>query len=133
MVNLIYDIPLSDEWSLSLGGGVGAGNVGEHLKEVGLPAFKFTRGAHVEFEWQAIAGLNYQLSDDLQLFADYRFRSAEADHDYASDFAAFDPIHVYQLQEHVGMIGIRWYLSRASAAPAAAAASPRRRRRRLRR
>ena len=81
LINLIYDMPLSDQWSLSLGGGVGAGNVGEHLKEIAVPGFAFTRGSHVEFEWQAIAGLNYQLSDDLQLFADYRFRSAEADHD----------------------------------------------------
>ena len=57
-------------------------NVGEHLKEAG---FFFAHGSHVEFQWQGIAGIAYSLSDDMDLFADYRYRSAEVDHDYSSD------------------------------------------------
>ncbi|MGZ5920446.1 MAG: outer membrane beta-barrel protein, partial [Rhizomicrobium sp.] len=30
MVNFVYDIPLGDQWKLSLGGGVGAGNARIH-------------------------------------------------------------------------------------------------------
>ena len=30
MLNLVYDIPLGDKWKLSLGGGVGGGDVRIH-------------------------------------------------------------------------------------------------------
>ena len=32
MANLIYDIPLDENWKFSLGGGIGAGNMRTHLQ-----------------------------------------------------------------------------------------------------
>jgi opacity protein-like surface antigen len=109
LVNFVYDFPLSDLWSLSLGAGVGAANVGEHLHETALPGFSFAHGSNVVFQWQAIGGIDYTLSDDLELFADYRFRSVNGAHDYPSDFVAFDPIRVSAVNEQAFVIGVRWF------------------------
>src|SRR5215469_7735172 len=62
LVNFIYDFPLSDLWTLSLGAGVGAANVGVHWHYVSPPypvGTFFAHGSHVEFQWQGIAGIDY--------------------------------------------------------------------------
>src|ERR1700690_1483461 len=55
LVNFVYDWDLGNAWSLSFGGGVGAGAVNhyEHLSDGEGFTAKFVGGAHTEFEWQA--------------------------------------------------------------------------------
>src|SRR6195952_5645016 len=98
LVNVIYDWNLGSRWSVSLGGGIGAGSLDVSITDSLFPALKLYRGQHTEFMWQGIAGLNYQWSDNMELFVDYRYRSAEIDRGYASDFAGLTPIHVFQAQ-----------------------------------
>jgi len=117
LVNFIYDWNLGNRMSLSLGGGVGAGALDMSIRDSLFPALKVIRGQHTEFMWQGILGLNYEWTPSTELFIDYRYRSAEIDRGYASDFAALTPIHVAQAQEHVAMLGIRWYLDNAPPPP----------------
>ncbi|MGZ5937084.1 MAG: outer membrane protein, partial [Rhizomicrobium sp.] len=118
LVNFIYDLDLGNNWGLSLGGGIGAGDVNhyEDLTGAGLNNEEIVDGSRVEFEWQGIAGLSYEFDENLQLFADYRFRSAEVDGNFRSDATGF-PVHVFQHQEHVALLGIRWYLGQEAPPP----------------
>src|ERR1700742_3361866 len=50
--NLVYDIPVSDTVSFSLGGGAGVGWVRENTRFAG--GARFAIGQHAEFEWQGI-------------------------------------------------------------------------------
>ncbi len=62
--------------------------------------------------------------DDVDLYADYRFRSNELDHNFASAFSSLGPVHVTNMQENVVMVGLRWFMTPAAAA--SPAAGPRR-------
>ena len=46
-----------------------------------------------------------------EIFADYRYRSAEIDRGYASDFAALTPIKVSSLTENAVLVGFRWFMT----------------------
>src|SRR3569832_75865 len=110
LVNYIYDWNLSNHLSLSLGGGVGAGNLRESERDSFAPALKMIRGGHTEIMWQGIAGLNYEFNPETEIFLDYRYRSAEVDRGYSSDWVGLAPVHVFQAQEHVAMLGVRFYM-----------------------
>ena len=110
LVNFIYDWNLGDRLSLSTGAGFGAGALDMSIRDSLFPGLKVIHGQHTEFMWQGILGLNYEIAPQTELFLDYRYRSAEIDHGYASDFTVLDPVHIAQAQEHVAMLGIRWYL-----------------------
>ena len=58
MINLVYDIPLSDTVKFSLGGGVGIGGFRGSLRTTGT-TFDIFRGGNSAFQWQAIAGLRW--------------------------------------------------------------------------
>ncbi len=84
------------------------------------------KGSQTAFQWQAIAGLAYSISPDVDLFGEYRYRSNETDANFGSSFTQIRPLHVNNVAENVAMLGLRWYLTPAAAASpaAAAAASP---------
>jgi outer membrane protein OmpA-like peptidoglycan-associated protein len=117
LVNMVYDWNLGSRWSLSLGGGLGAGALNMDIKDSLFPGLKVIRGQHTSFMWQGIVGLNYEVNPSVELFADYRYRQAEIDHAYVSDFGIINPVHISQAQEHVAMVGIRWYLESAPPPP----------------
>jgi outer membrane protein OmpA-like peptidoglycan-associated protein len=124
--NLLYDYNLGDGWAVSLGGGLGVANV-NHYDYCGakIAADKCVQGAHTEFQWQGIAGISYALSDDLDLFADYRYRTAEVDQDYMEPSAGKGAMsHVFQQHENIGMLGIRWYMGEAPPPPPPPAPPP---------
>jgi opacity protein-like surface antigen len=79
MVNLVWDIPLDENWKLSLGGGIGAGAVRTHMTlATAVPpggTADLVNGTRVGLAFQGIAGIAYSLSDDVDLFVDYRYRS----------------------------------------------------------
>ncbi|MEP6829388.1 MAG: outer membrane beta-barrel protein, partial [Rhizomicrobium sp.] len=65
MVNLVYDIPLGDMWKLSIGGGVGAGNARVHWTSGVNNSLDYVKGSHTSLEYQAIAGIAYSISPDV--------------------------------------------------------------------
>jgi outer membrane protein OmpA-like peptidoglycan-associated protein len=115
LVNFIYDYDLGNGWGVSLGGGVGVGSVNEYLHVGG---FKAVQGANANLEWQGIAGVNYAIDDNVELFADYRYRSVELDDNYAAPVGGPGArVRVFANHEQVGLLGIRWYMNEEEAAP----------------
>ena len=80
MINLVYDIPLGDQWKLSLGGGIGAGNARIHWTDPSARGSStMSRARTSRLEYQGIAGIAYSLSPDVDLFVDYRYRGNQND------------------------------------------------------
>jgi OOP family OmpA-OmpF porin len=115
LFNLVYDVPLGDYWSLSLGGGAGVADVNAYWRCTG--PVKCLQGADTAFAWQGIAGISYALADDVDLFADYRYRSVLANHNFASFNGGAHTDHVSELNEHVALVGLRWYLAQPAPPP----------------
>jgi OmpA-OmpF porin, OOP family len=113
MFNLIYDIPLSDDLTLSLGAGLGGDFV-----TVDGPFFKDTSFVAAG---QLIAGLNFSLSDDIDLFVNYRYFIAEDPDIVISPFAeaSFDDA------KHTVSIGLRFDLDEDEEPAYASPAPPR--------
>lgn len=115
MINVIYDVPLLERFSLSIG--IGAG--GDYAR------FKLdTPWAPVDeedwhFAYQGLAGLNYALTQATVVFVNYRFANVRD--------IRFQPTEHVQLEgdefeKHAATAGVRFALS--SPAVAAAAAPP---------
>jgi outer membrane protein OmpA-like peptidoglycan-associated protein len=110
MINVLYDVPLFDRFSLSIG--VGAG--GDYT------TLEFDTGwgpvDHSEwrFAYQGIAGLNYALTDMLAIFVNYRFANVNGnDIQVASDYR----IEGDEFQKHAATAGVRFQLSSPGAPP----------------
>ena len=78
MVNALFDIPLSEAFELSIGGGLGfdwidtgAGDRGPLL------------GSDSAFAYQLIAGLSYDIADNVELTLNYRYTDADFEDLYA--------------------------------------------------
>ena len=93
MINLVYDIPLSDTVKFSLGGGVGVGGFRGSLRTTGT-TFDIFRGGKSAFQWQAIAGLSVAVAPDVDLFGEYRYRENETDANLASSYVPLTPVHI---------------------------------------
>jgi OOP family OmpA-OmpF porin len=116
LLNVLYDWQLGENWGVSLGGGVGGADVNEYLRVFGTPGA--VSGAHTAFEWQAIGSIYWALSDNVDLTFDYRFRSAEINQSYRSSVCCgITSVHVGQSQEHVGLMGLRWFLGAEAPPP----------------
>jgi outer membrane protein OmpA-like peptidoglycan-associated protein len=114
LVNLVYDWKLGDYWALSLGGGAGVSDTNAYWRCGGT---KCLGGTTTALAWQGIAGLSYALADDVDLFADYRYRSTLANHNFVSFSGGPHTDHVGELNEHVALLGLRWYLTQPSPPP----------------
>jgi OOP family OmpA-OmpF porin len=117
VVNVIHDWDVADNFSFSAGGGVGIGTLNMAVHQVAPPATDLINDINTGLMLQGIVGMNYEVNPGLEIFADYRYRILEVNSGFASDFSAFNPIHVSQAQEHVAMVGIRWYLENAPPSP----------------
>jgi OOP family OmpA-OmpF porin len=108
LFNAAYDLNLGDYWGLTLGAGVGVGDVNEYIHN-GTVAFHVASGAHTGLEWQGIAGLRYALADDVDLFTDYRYRSTLVNGHYFNTTFGPNSVKLHENNEHVALVGIRWY------------------------
>jgi outer membrane protein OmpA-like peptidoglycan-associated protein len=73
MINLVWDIPLGDNFRLSLGGGIGGAQVNYDLGGVfGVVPYSIDDDDYV-FAYQAIAGIAVDISDHMELFVEYRY------------------------------------------------------------
>ena len=59
-LNMLYDIPLDDSWSISLGGGAGIGSAYARATTVTRgTTYDFFRGSQSNFAWTGIAAINF--------------------------------------------------------------------------
>ena len=121
MINFLYDYPLGDNFGVTVGGGVGAADVNAHVKVFGE---QLLGGGHIGFQFQGIAGFFYNLTDNLDLTIEYRYRQAYVDHDYQCAVCAPNFPHLAQAREHIGLAGFRYYLGSAPPPPPPAAPPP---------
>ena len=98
MVNVLYDIPLTDNLTLSVGAGFGADYVTADTPLV--------KQSDYVFAGQLIVGLNLALSDSVDLFVNYRYFVADDPHFDIAPFveAGFDDA------KHTVTIGLRFDL-----------------------
>lgn len=78
MANVYYDIPVTDLISIYFGAGAGISSVNgqsikSHSDDSKFVKFKKKRG-HLDtvFAWQAMSGISYAISDNVDLIAGYR-------------------------------------------------------------
>ena len=122
MVNALYDISLTDKLALSLG--VGAG--GDHFT-FKVPISNFDEGDW-QFAYQGIAGLSYELTDRLDLFANYRyFRVSSPDLSGPGNVGV--PVGTISLAyddvvKHTATIGLRYHFGQPAPAPMVAPPPP---------
>ena len=114
MFNVVYDIPLWHGVKWSVGGGLGFGSLDINARALGV---RVVHGSDSSFMWQGITGLSWSISPAVDMYTDWRYRSAETDGNYGSDVLGFAPIHVKSVHENAALIGIRWYLERPAPPP----------------
>jgi len=96
-------VQLMPRMKLTVGGGAGVGDDRMKFIETGGPG-EFSTGMRTGFMWQAIGGVTYDVSRDLDLFAEYHYRDL---HNGSDNPAA--PYAAHGLTENVVMVGFRWY------------------------
>ena len=107
MFDVVYDLPLTDDLTWSIGGGLGAGAV---LQDTKWGTTQLIYGQRTGFMWQGITGFSISISDSVDLFLDYRYRSSEVDSDFKSNVWYANPVHIKEFRENDGVIGFRWFL-----------------------
>ena len=100
LFNVVYDLPIWEGLTWSIGGGIGAGAVMEDTGN--FPRLVY--GQHTGFMWQGITGLSASISPAVDLYVDYRFRSAEADADFSSQIAGLNPDPRATFSENVALV-----------------------------
>jgi outer membrane protein OmpA-like peptidoglycan-associated protein len=119
MANVLYDISLTDKLALSLGAGAGA----DHFN-FEVPGFAFDEGDW-SFAYQGIAGLSYELTDRLDVFANYRyFRVNQPDVSGPSSGPATRTFEFDDPVKHTATIGLRYHFGAPEAAPMVAPPPP---------
>ena len=109
MLNFVYDINLKSKFVPYIGAGIGFANVDA---DVGLLIGSVDDSDNV-FAWQGIIGAAYQVSDQLDLFVDYRYFQTE-DPNFSSSLIG-DVSVDYDSQSV--MIGLRYRFAAPKPAP----------------
>ena len=108
MANVAYDYQLSDRWDFMFGGGAGVG-IDDVSIRTPAPSFIYASGNNSNFMWQAMAGFNYSIDDEVDLYLDYRYRSLDPTNRYATSLAGYHA-DLDNSNENVVTAGLRWYL-----------------------
>ena len=109
MGNLLYDLPISERWYLTVGGGGGWNWTKLNLGSANIESAGLT--------WQGIGGISYRLSRSADLQLDYRYVTT-------SGLENFDAGHRVNLASHSVMLSLRWYIDQPSYAPPLPPAPP---------
>lgn len=110
MLNVIYDWRIADRWSIATGLGVG----GDYVEVDSV----FGSDNDYVFAYQALAGLNYHLSDRMDVVLNYRYLRSEGPEFQTTDLGGTDwAIEMDELENHTVTVGLRWDLHPASAPP----------------
>lgn len=121
MLNVLYDFPITDKWTLSLGVGLGGNLVSYEDTNLGLGSFYTNPPAGLSYDddyvlaGQLIAQVGYAVSKRLDLYVDYRYLVADE-----PEFVSNAPVNGFSMEDdkHAVMIGLRYDLA-PDMAPAA--------------
>jgi OOP family OmpA-OmpF porin len=109
MANALYDIDLTEDLSISLGGGVGADRA--HFKVSCL----CINASSWQLAYQGIAGINYRIGEQTQLFLNYRYLNVDAPDFSWSDGGPPVTTHTVgflgNLNKHAVTLGLRFALA----------------------
>lgn len=111
--NVIHDVRLSRSITLSLGGGIGADRTTLQIDSLGFDDTDWSLAL------QGIAGLSFELTPQLDLTFDYRYRFTEGA-DLASRLTSEPARESYALDDfgaHVATIGLRFSFDTAATVP----------------
>jgi len=120
MLNVIYDVPLFERFSLSIGLGAGGDYARFKLDTPWAPVDE----ADWHFAYQGIAGVNYALTEATVVFVNYRFANVR---DIAFDPTAYVHLEGEDFQKQAATAGVRFALSAPEASlpvPPPAAPAP---------
>lgn len=95
MANALYDFPIADQWSLTLGAGIGAAQ--SDVSATGLPGSQVLLADSDDgwsFAYQGIAGIAYAVSNQTSVYVEYRYL-ANSGH----DIVTFPPPNVPRAAE----------------------------------
>lgn len=110
MLNVLYDVPLFDRFSLSIGLGAGADYATVKMDTYWGPVDE----SGWRFAYQGIAGLNYAITDMTMLFVNYRFANIR---DINLEPTARYSIDGGDFEKHAATAGVRFALAGPAAAP----------------
>ncbi|NOT38961.1 MAG: OmpA family protein [Alphaproteobacteria bacterium] len=114
MVNVLYDLSLTDKLSLSLGAGAG-GDFSNAELTLTIPGGT-AEDDNWNFAYQGIAGINYMVTRRTQLFMDYRYlRVMEPDYRLVFPGPATRTLLGDDYGKHAATFGIRYALQPAEA------------------
>jgi outer membrane protein OmpA-like peptidoglycan-associated protein len=115
MINLIWDIPLSDNFSMSLGAGVGGAFLNYEVGgTTGLGSFFVGDDDDYVFAYQGIAGLAYDISDRMEIFAEYRFFGVD---EFSAAGGSVQPVGAPvfigddDIENHAALFGVRYHFT----------------------
>ena len=115
MVNVIYDVPLTEKLSLNIGVGAGVDYADIDFKGAGSDS-------DTNFAYQAIAGVTYEINKRLDLTLTYRYLHVES-----PDFNINGtPVQLDDVEKHTVTVGLRYdlYEDEAPLPPAPPVAPP---------
>ena len=103
---------MAKRWSLTLGAGVGADDDHFSAPNLGLSQSDW------RFAYQGIAGINYAIGDQTQLFVNYRYLNVDAPQ-YSSGTPTGSKLITFDsnLEKHAVTVGLRFFLYGEEAAP----------------
>ncbi|NOT39425.1 MAG: outer membrane beta-barrel protein [Alphaproteobacteria bacterium] len=103
MINVIYDVPLTEKLDLNIGLGAGVDYVQLDLSRNGRT---LTDESDTRFAFQAIAGLTYQITKRLDLSLTYRYLNVSE----PSFEARYKTLELDDLEKHTVTVGLRYDL-----------------------
>jgi len=119
LANLAYDIGLSDQWALEVGGGAGWG---WSKAKLALPGNTIS-GTDGAFAYQLMGGINWAIASNLDLGLDYRWLSIGA-----TDHVKVPPLvpqfRFDKKDSQTVMLSLRWFLEEEAPPPPVPAPVP---------
>jgi len=76
MANLVFELPLGDRLGLYAGGGAGGAYIDAEIDSTFGASSSSDEASGVVFAWQAMAGLDYAISERFDIYGGYRLWSA---------------------------------------------------------
>ena len=113
MLNVVYDWHASERISLSLGAGAGGDDI---LYENGATHGFVIDDSDWVFAWQALAGVNYSLTPNMDLFLAYRYFNATEPQFTELSLASAPHDDTYDdVTKHTATVGLRYHFGQAAA------------------
>jgi opacity protein-like surface antigen len=119
MVNLLWDIPLGEAANLYVGGGIGGVLVEGDAGGVINSALIAMDDDDYVFAYQGIAGVSFDISDNMELYAEYRyFKTDEFEFAGTATLPPTSFTIVDDPESHSALIGVRYHFFEPPPPPA---------------